>query len=69
MILSYRQYRVTKAQLAELQDALEHLDKPAETQDTDPLLQKAQREGLQSQVDKLSEHVREYEARLDDLPF
>lgn len=63
------QYQVTKGQLAKLQAAMQQLDQSGENQNVDPLLHQAEKDGLQSQIDELLELIRDFEARLDELPF
>ena len=65
MIKNERQYRITKAQIERFEGAL---NAPRESpkhdalSDTHPLLVKAQREGLESQVEELRVLVKEYDA-------
>lgn len=70
MIKNERQYRITKAQAAKFEAALESLD----TQTTgkggkQPRLVRLEREGLQSQLASLREELREYEGlRAGEIP-
>jgi len=79
MIKNERQYRITKAQIAKFQKGLEALEQ-SRPRDVHPVLQKAQREALESQLADLLAEVGEYEAlqagrqralqlrSLDDIP-
>jgi len=61
MIKNERHYRITKAQLIKFENALSLQDKEPE-EDLHPMLIKAQRDSLQSQLDDLRAQVDEYEA-------
>lgn len=61
MISNERQYRITKAQAEKLKDALKQFRaQPAGKMH--PRLVKAQADGMQSQIDSLTQELREYEA-------
>lgn len=62
MIKNEREYRVTRAQAIKFEQALAELERVGAEDGLHPLLEKAQRESLQSQMDDLREQVREYEA-------
>jgi DNA-binding XRE family transcriptional regulator len=62
MIKNEREYRITKAQAARFERALSDLSTAGGNDHLHPLLQKAQRESLQSQLDDLREEVADYEA-------
>lgn len=63
MITNERQYRITKAQLAKLEDAAEAFDLGEATERIgSEILAQAEREALKSEVEVLSEQLREYEA-------
>jgi ribosome-binding protein aMBF1 (putative translation factor) len=59
MIKNERQYIITKAQTRKFKEALKKFE--AETTATHPLLIKAQREALESQLAELNAQLREYE--------
>ncbi len=59
MIKNQRQYRITKTQVKKFKEAIEACDK--KTTDTHPLLAKAQREALKSQLAELMGQLDEYE--------
>ena len=60
MIANERQYRITKAAAERFEEALaQGRDQPS---DLDPRLQRAMREGIESQLDELREQIAEYEA-------
>src|SRR5260370_11361547 len=61
MIKNERQYRITKAQVARFRKTLEDFTKRAPV-GLHPVLFKAQREALASQLDDLQAEAREYEA-------
>jgi hypothetical protein len=63
MITNERQYRVSKAQLSRLREAVEsfNLKETADRVGSD-LLAKAELEALRSEEEVLSEQIREYEA-------
>ncbi|HKY03256.1 MAG TPA: helix-turn-helix transcriptional regulator, partial [Blastocatellia bacterium] len=62
MIKNERQYRITKAQAAKLDDALRSLSaQPAGDRKTHPRLVKAQLDAMQSQLESLQSELREYE--------
>jgi len=62
MIKNERQYRITKAQAAKLDAALNSFAaQSAEDRTTHPRLLKAQRDAMRSQRDSLRDELREYE--------
>jgi ribosome-binding protein aMBF1 (putative translation factor) len=62
MIKNERQYRITKAQAAKLEAALESFSaQSAGDRKTHPRLIKAQADGLRSQLESLQGELREYE--------
>ena len=62
MIKNERQYRITRAQAAKLEAALESfLSQSAGDDTTHPRLIKAQADALRSQLDSLQSDLREYE--------
>jgi len=62
MIKNERQYRITKAQAAKLEAALESFSaQSADDKKTHPRLLKAQADALRSQLESLSAELREYE--------
>lgn len=62
MIKNEREYRVTRAQAARFEQALTELERAGSEEQLHPLLEKAQRDSLQSQMDDLREQMAEYEA-------
>lgn len=62
MIKNEREYRTTRAQVARFEQALAELGRGSSEERLHPLLEKAQRESLQSQMDDLREQMGEYEA-------
>lgn len=63
MIKNERQYRITKAQMAKFERALEQLAQgPVGDKPVHPLLQKAQEDALRSQMDDLWAQLEAYEA-------
>jgi ribosome-binding protein aMBF1 (putative translation factor) len=63
MIKNERQYRITKAQAQKFEQALADLEGCAEDEKKEnPILFKAQRSALESQLDDLREELGEYEA-------
>jgi ribosome-binding protein aMBF1 (putative translation factor) len=63
MIKNERQYRITKAQARKFEQALADLEGCAEDEKKEnPILFKAQRSALESQLDDLREELGEYEA-------
>ena len=60
MITNERQYRLTKAEAARVEQALAHADE--QNKHLHPALQKAAREGLESQLQELREQLEKYEA-------
>lgn len=63
MIKNDRQYRITKAAAAKFADSLKQVDSGAiaPAPDVDPIIRRAEREALKSQLDDLQAEVREYE--------
>lgn len=62
MIKNERQYRITRAQADKFAQAVAQMHTPAvPAKDMHPLLQKAQQEALQSQLDDLRREIAEYE--------
>jgi hypothetical protein len=61
MIKNEREYRTTTAQANKLEQALSQLDTPQAPTGLHPLIQKAQRDAFQSQLDELREQIAEYE--------
>ena len=60
MISNLREYRISKAQAKRFQNALEHFDQhPPEG---DPILVRAQRDSLASQLEDLLEEIQAFEA-------
>jgi ribosome-binding protein aMBF1 (putative translation factor) len=62
MIRNEREYRITKAQAAKFERALSQLSTSGEGAQLHPLVQKAQRDAVQSQLEELKEQIAEYEA-------
>lgn len=62
MIKNEREYRITTAQANKHERALSQLDTPQAPTGLHPLIQKAQRDALQSQLDELREQIAEYES-------
>ena len=62
MIENERQYRLTKAQTNRFSQILQNL---GEADRVHPLIVKAQREALSSQIADLERELREYESRLE----
>ncbi len=63
MIENERQYRTTKTWIEEFTQTLGRLDaRPEEGAPLHPLLRKAERDGLESQIENLQREVQEYEA-------
>jgi ribosome-binding protein aMBF1 (putative translation factor) len=62
MIKNKREYRITKAQATKFEQALSQLSSPTgEGSQLHPLVQKAQRDAVQSQLAELREELEEYE--------
>ena len=62
MIKNERQYRIAKAQVAKFEGALKTFaSKSRKDKATHPKLVRAQKDGIQSQLDSLNGEVREYE--------
>jgi hypothetical protein len=62
MIKNEREYRITTAQANKFEQALSQLDTPPAPGGLHPLIQRAQRDALQSQLDELREQIAEYES-------
>ncbi|HEY2290813.1 MAG TPA: helix-turn-helix transcriptional regulator [Thermoanaerobaculia bacterium] len=62
MIKNEREYRITMAQANKFEQALSQLDTPQAPTGLHPLIQRAQRDALQSQLDELREQIAEYES-------
>lgn len=62
MIKNEREYRITKAQAAKFEHALAQLSGPGAGAELHPLVQKAQRDAVQSQLDELKDELEEYES-------
>lgn len=62
MIKNEREYRITKAQAERFERALAELSTSEGDPSLQPLLKKAQREGIQSQLEELQEQIAEYDA-------
>ncbi|HYX25150.1 MAG TPA: helix-turn-helix transcriptional regulator [Thermoanaerobaculia bacterium] len=62
MIKNEREYRITKAQADKFERALSQLVTSAAATGLHPVIQKAQRDALQSQWDELQEQIAEYES-------
>ena len=69
MIKNEHQYKITSAQADRFSQALRELEREvAESSGIHPLLLKARKEALQSQLADLEDDLREYEAlKIDDL--
>lgn len=61
MIKNEREYRITKAQAAKFEHALSQLSGSGEGSNLHPLVQKAQRDAVQSQLDELKDELEEFE--------
>jgi ribosome-binding protein aMBF1 (putative translation factor) len=69
MIKNERQYRITKSWVQKFTQTLARLDAhPEESAALHPLLQKAERDGLKSQIETLQQEVAEYEALANGRP-
>ena len=63
MIMNERQYRITKVKISEFTEAVNSFDLDEATQRTgSPVLAKAEIDALRSEVDALSDQLKEYEA-------
>lgn len=63
MIKNELQYRVTQSQMTKLENALAQFKKELDNnKEVHPLLLKAQQDALQSQIDELSEDIKEYQS-------
>ena len=61
MIKNDRHYRITKTQAERFREAIEELDRAAPDNSVDPVLQRAEIEGLRSQLADLETELRDYE--------
>lgn len=61
MITNERQYRITKAQADKFEQALAQLQAQREETHIHPLLQQAEQDALQSQLDDLHDELEEYD--------
>ena len=69
MIKNERQYRITRGWVQKFAQTLDHLDAhPDEGTDLHPLLRKAERDGMASQIETLQQEVRAYETLRDEPP-
>jgi ATP/maltotriose-dependent transcriptional regulator MalT len=62
MIKNEHEYRVTNAQTQRFERALSQLAAPEAGAGLHPLVQRAQREAVQSQLDELREEIAEYDS-------
>jgi ribosome-binding protein aMBF1 (putative translation factor) len=62
MIKNERQYKITKAQAAKFEKALEALESDPKHRSLPPLLQKAERDALEGQLETLRAELKEYDA-------
>jgi len=62
MIKNEREYRITKSQAQKFEQALAHETASEEIADLHPLIQKAQRDALQSQWAELRQQIADYES-------
>lgn len=62
MITNERQYKISKAALEKLRQAIKHFDMAEATSALNRVLAKAQLEALQSESEVISEQLREYES-------
>ncbi len=62
MIKNEREWRITKTQASKFEHALSQLATPEAVAGLHPLIQKAQRDALQSQLDELQEQISDYES-------
>lgn len=69
MIKNQRQYYLTKNNVAIFGEALARLKGEECPADVDPLMFKAQRDGIASQLDTLVAEIEEYEAKPDLAGF
>lgn len=60
MIKNERQYRITKAEVERFEGALRRFDATEIPAGVHPLLRKAERDGMASQLDDLKDQLREY---------
>lgn len=69
MIKNERQYRITKAWVQRFTQTLARLDAhPEESASLHPLLRKAERDGIASQIETLQKEAAEYESLRDGPP-
>jgi transcriptional regulator with XRE-family HTH domain len=69
MIKNDRQYRLTKSQLRNFEEALSALDRAPAEKGIDPALIEIQRRALESQREELASDIQEYEALRDGKVF
>jgi transcriptional regulator with XRE-family HTH domain len=62
MIKNEREYRITSAQANKFEQALSQLDTSETAAGLHPLIRKAHRDALQSQLDELREQIAEYDS-------
>jgi cytidylate kinase/transcriptional regulator with XRE-family HTH domain len=65
MIRNERQYRITRAEAARFQEAVDAARNAAPKPNVDPLFLQAEIDGLQSQLDEMLEDIRAYESLRD----
>jgi ribosome-binding protein aMBF1 (putative translation factor) len=61
MIKNEREYRITKAQANKFQDALNNLERERPARNLHPRLLRAQKDAMQSQLERLRKQIRDYE--------
>src|SRR5689334_19578970 len=61
MIKNDRQYRIAKAAAAKFEDALRGFDAAKRPRNVHPVIQRAEKDALRSQLDDLAAQIREYE--------
>ena len=62
MIKNEREYRITLTQANKFEQALSQLDTPEAAAGLHPLIRKAQRDAIRSQLDELREQIAEYDS-------
>ena len=65
MIKNERQYRITKAAAEKFEQSLASFDSEPASPDVHPLLRKAERDALVSQLDELRDQLHDYESLKD----